>query len=618
MGKKLLKITAAPLAKAPALLPALLLALLAGCDGNGPANVDTGKFVAVTDISGVARETFAGEDLILSGTVVPNNATNKTITWTVKNAGATGAAISGNTLSSATAGTVTVTAKIVKGKSSTSDFTKDFSIEVKPINALEASFDVLTNGGADTNLIMGNSLAWIKDAKEGSELVFYMSSTVYPDGAVNAQGVPFRPQVGDTIAVIGNALENSVDVKVPAGTTPGSGRSVRVAIPLEQALELIGNASSLKVDVKYGSINACQLMEPRRYKVPHSPNAQRMMNYFRDIYGEKMISGQMDISWEDSAASNDQIPQVFNATGKYPALKGFDHIQHRSSSGSTDVTPTIRQQAEEALRWWNGYDRQNREWVQLFPDRDDIHGIVCYCWHWRGTDGGYYGNDSDTPKTTLKVPMENGKLNKAHANFAYIKQEMDRAIAEFKWINEQGGGDVPIIWRPLHEAGGNWGRNPWFWWGHATDSSPGSGAFKALWEYMYDYMTIVNGLDNLIWLCNPQGDEMNNWVPDLKTFDLTGYDPYVGDHNSQKLYYDGCKNMDPTGNTMVTMSENGRIPDPDLCVQDNALWLFFMIWDRMFTSQNGSGEGSAAHRFYNHQRVVTLDTLPDLTKYRLE
>jgi mannan endo-1,4-beta-mannosidase len=596
--------------------------------------VPVGTFIAVQDITLADKgPAVAGEGFTLSGDVTPSTATNKTIVWTVNADGGTGAAITGDTLTAAAAGTVTVTATITNGASATTNYTKEFTITVEATNALETSFNIVTNGGSG-NLIMGNSLAWIKDAKEGSVVVFYMSTTVYPDSSAET----FKPKAGETIAVIGNSSDNSIEVKIPAGTSPGAGRAIRLEIPLEQALALIGDATFLKVDILYGRINACDLMEPRRYKVPHSPNAQRLMNYFRDIYGEKMVSGMMDQSWEDSTDARNQVMIVKNATGKFPALKGFDNIQHLVTSGSL----TIRQQAEEALYWWKGYDRQQDgsafQWVKLFPDRDDVHGIVCYCWHWRGTDGrdgssganpSFYATADAAGQgqpTTLKVPLEkmdNGKfkLNKAHPNFAYIKGEIDKVIAEFKWISEQAGEDVPIIWRPLHEAGGNWGRGAWFWWGVpgtepvTEQSSSGADAFKALWEYMYDYMTIVNGLDNLIWLCNPQGDIMNTWVPDLKTVDLTGYDPYVGDNTSQKYYYDNTKKMDPTGNTMVAMSENGRIPDPDLCIQDDALWLFFMIWNGMAASSGGT---QGISYYYNHERVVTLDSLPDLTKYRLK
>jgi mannan endo-1,4-beta-mannosidase len=330
----------------------------------------------------------------------------------------------------------------------------------------------------------------------------------------------------------------------------------------------------------------------------------------------------MDISWEDTLNQTavgryDQTLVVYDATGKYPALKGFDFIQHKAGAN-----PPIRQQTEEAYQWWNGIDRVNREWVNPLPGRTDVTGIVAFCWHWRGPGGthaGFYAEPEYTgsgDRTTLKIPMIDGKLNKAHTNFAYIKGEIDIVIEELKWLQERG---VPVIWRPLHEALGNLGNNPWFWWGtNATDGSFARYAFKALWEYMYDYMTIVHGLDNLIWLNNGQGAADNLWVPDRRTFHLTGYDLYPGAHvdESQKFYYDVTKNIDPT--KMVSLSENGPIPNPDKCFADGAMWLFWMVWDRMFVQQNGSGPGSIGHTAYNHPRVITLDSLPNLKTYRLD
>ena len=45
------------------------------------------EYVAVTDITGIPTEMTAGEDLTLTGTVTPETATNKAITWSVKDAG---------------------------------------------------------------------------------------------------------------------------------------------------------------------------------------------------------------------------------------------------------------------------------------------------------------------------------------------------------------------------------------------------------------------------------------------------------------------------------------------------------------------------------------------------
>ena len=85
-------------------------------DGNGEEGernlADSAQFAPVIDITGVPAAMTAGIPLTLLGTAVPNNATNQTILWSIKDAGTTGASISGNKLNAVGAGTVTVTASI--------------------------------------------------------------------------------------------------------------------------------------------------------------------------------------------------------------------------------------------------------------------------------------------------------------------------------------------------------------------------------------------------------------------------------------------------------------------------------------------------------------------------
>jgi uncharacterized protein (TIGR02145 family) len=87
-------------------------------------------FVPVTDITGVPASADVGTPLILTGTVVPNNANNQTIVWSVKNAGTTGASISGSTFNATGAGTATITATIADGLAVGTPYIKDFEILV--------------------------------------------------------------------------------------------------------------------------------------------------------------------------------------------------------------------------------------------------------------------------------------------------------------------------------------------------------------------------------------------------------------------------------------------------------------------------------------------------------
>lgn len=87
----------------------------------------------VTNIVEVPTKTTPGTPLTLSGTVVPEKATYKNIVWSVKNAGNTGAAITGNTLRATGTGTVVVTATIESGRTIGIAYAKDFTISVRSL-----------------------------------------------------------------------------------------------------------------------------------------------------------------------------------------------------------------------------------------------------------------------------------------------------------------------------------------------------------------------------------------------------------------------------------------------------------------------------------------------------
>ena len=87
-------------------------------------------FVAVTDITNIPTWTEVETLLTLTGTVVPANATNQAIEWSIDDAGTTGATLSGNTLNTTAAGTVIVQATIVNGATPTTDYRRSFYIRV--------------------------------------------------------------------------------------------------------------------------------------------------------------------------------------------------------------------------------------------------------------------------------------------------------------------------------------------------------------------------------------------------------------------------------------------------------------------------------------------------------
>jgi len=88
-------------------------------------------FIPVVSISLTSGALFdEGTSLMLSGSILPMDASNNQIVWSVQNANGTGATIAGNTLTAPTAGTVVILATIANGTAVGTDFTATFNITV--------------------------------------------------------------------------------------------------------------------------------------------------------------------------------------------------------------------------------------------------------------------------------------------------------------------------------------------------------------------------------------------------------------------------------------------------------------------------------------------------------
>ena len=112
----------------------IMAIFLIGCtDPSDPKNGgDTSTFKAVTDITGIPLLKQTDTPLTLSGTVVPSDATNKTIVWSIAtdDNGSTNPSLEGNVLTTETEGTVKVLATITNGLTASTPYTKTFTINV--------------------------------------------------------------------------------------------------------------------------------------------------------------------------------------------------------------------------------------------------------------------------------------------------------------------------------------------------------------------------------------------------------------------------------------------------------------------------------------------------------
>lgn len=142
----------------------------------------------------------------------------------------------------------------------------------------------------------------------------------------------------------------------------------------------------------------------------------------------------------------------------------------------------------------------------------------------------------------------------------FFMQDLANVAAYLKLLKDA---DIPVLWRPFHEAAGKW-----FWWGKDAASH------KALWVAMFDYFK-AQGLDNLIWVWTTEtGDD--EWYPGDEYVDIIGRDIYKKDTETCASQYAAISAT--YGNKMVALSECGTVGKISEQWAAGARWSWFMPW----------------------------------------
>ena len=174
-------------------------------------------FIPVTEITGLPTSMTAGTQLLFTGAVEPANATNRTIAFSVQDAGETGAAILDNTLSAVSEGTVTVRASVTNGLAEGVHYTQDFFIAVSPAPVISAvitpatlSFDKYSPTDV-TAEVTWNSAAAITGIWDGS-----YSLAAPGDYEVSGNTLTIKPAYLETKSVGAVSLSIAFDRGDPA------------------------------------------------------------------------------------------------------------------------------------------------------------------------------------------------------------------------------------------------------------------------------------------------------------------------------------------------------------------------------------------------------------------
>lgn len=335
-----------------------------------------------------------------------------------------------------------------------------------------------------------------------------------------------------------------------------------------------------------------------------TPETQALMNYLTEVYGNHIISGQQEIYGGGNNGDYElEFDWIYNLTGKYPAIRGFDLMNYNPLYG-----------------WEDGTTDRMIDWV------NNRGGIATTSWHInvpRDFTAYELGEFVDWTNATYKPTETN--FNTANAvvpgtkEYQYVMMTIED-LAEQLLILQNN--NVPVIFRPYHEAEGNGGLNgegAWFWW-----ASAGAEVYKQLWDLIYTELTETYGLHNLIWTYNSYVYSTSPaWYPGDDQVDIVGYDKYNTIYNR----YDGLSGVpnedaitsifyqlvDLTdGTKMVAMTENDTVPSVQNLTEEKAGWLYFCPWYGEHLMSTAYNYPATLTTLYQSEYVITLDELPDL------
>jgi mannan endo-1,4-beta-mannosidase len=294
-----------------------------------------------------------------------------------------------------------------------------------------------------------------------------------------------------------------------------------------------------------------------------------LFNFLLRQFGHRILSGQ----------THDNYSTIKNLTGKSPLIRvgdmqpfteGYPYIwvdgKHTFGKGDNGSV-------EALINWYNNSGKK---------------GIVGYQWHWHSPTGGEAGtNTFYTNQTSFDIRQ--AVISGTPENLNIIR-DIDDVSGDLIKFRDAG---VPVLWRPLHEAGGGW-----FWWG-----AHGPEPCLALYNFIFDRMMNHHHLNNLIWIWSTPEEE---WYPGNEKVDMIGYDSYPGNFNYgiQKNFFDQLYNI-TGGEKLIAMTENGPIPDIDECLRLDAPWLYFISWSNLVTEQNSIDH---LNDVYNNPIVLTLES----------
>ena len=356
-----------------------------------------------------------------------------------------------------------------------------------------------------------------------------------------------------------------------------------------------------------------------------SERAVNLYHFIQDIQGKYTLSGQHNFAGKGSDYS-DQLEEM---TGKKAVVWGSDfsfciegedamRFQHcgpanlpaispeafrtvMDSLGMTDSTAQRREKRPDKPQFLDITLEEAREMtMEEIRARHTEGHIITLMWHGCYPTGGdccegssiWAMEDRPSPEEWNRLVTTGTALNDAW------RRQADKIAQYLKKLQDDG---IPVLWRPYHEMNG-----VWFWW----CNHPGEEGIKRLWIMMYEYFTRHHGLNNLIWVWNPNaprdipGDEAwpyEDFFPGIEYVDILAADVYRNDY--RQSHHDRL--VDLAQGKPLALGEVGEIPTTGI-LEEQPRWSWFMPWGWILFFSN---KPDKIKQVYHSGRVLTLDEI---------
>lgn len=297
-----------------------------------------------------------------------------------------------------------------------------------------------------------------------------------------------------------------------------------------------------------------------------TPQAKKLLNELSELAGKAIITGQ-----HTQTNPMEEVAYIREQTGKEPLLCGFELLSYSPNINDSDASEECltevyenRGTVETALKW-----------------AKETGGIVTLTFHWfspiGGRDKSFYtkNTDFDARRVLIEGTPER----------AAFYHDMDVIAEELRKFQKA---DIPVLWRPFHEAYGDW-----FWWG-AKESLVAS----KLYRLMYEYYVNELHLDHLLWVWN---------CPIRKAYvgddcvDVVSVDVYLENYEKTdyaRQYEEVVSNT--SRNKVAALAEIGYLPDIELLAQSHVPWAYYMTWSKEFCIGEQYNSAESLRRMYGH------------------